>query len=72
MVSETFSPPFPTSPFIEVSLYGNENVPNFPTYRGSPFIETPLMEVPLYCETNTYNRRIRCNVVILNIEIMLS
>ena len=28
----------------------NKNVPNFPTYRGSPFIETPLIEVPLYDE----------------------
>ena len=24
-----------------------KNVPNFPTYRGSPFIENPLIEVPL-------------------------
>ena len=23
-------------------------VPNFPTYIGSPFIEIPLIEVPLY------------------------
>ena len=23
----------------------NENGPNLPTYRGSPFIETPLIEV---------------------------
>ena len=46
MVFETFRPPFK-----EVScMKMNKNVPNFPTYRGSPFIETQLIEVPLYLQ----------------------
>ena len=28
----------------------NKNAPIFPTYRGSPFIETPVIEVPLYLQ----------------------
>ena len=44
MVSETFRPPFPNSPLKRlVCMEMNKNFPNFPTYRGSPFIETPLI-----------------------------
>ena len=31
----------------------NIKFPNFPTYIASPFIETPLIEVPLYLFFNT-------------------
>ena len=35
MISETSRPPFPTSLFIEVSLYGNEyKSSKIPTYSG--------------------------------------
>ena len=35
IISETFRPPLPTSPHIEVNFYvKNKKVPKFPTYRG--------------------------------------
>ena len=40
----------------------NKNVPKFPTYRGSPFIETPLIEVVMYLKgllRNIQNAHIR-------------
>ena len=53
MVSEMFRPTFPTSPFKRlVCMEMNINVPNFPTYRGSPFIKTPFIEVPQYIMNN--------------------
>ena len=36
MISEKFRPPFPTSPFIDVTLYGNEQIfPSSPIYRDT-------------------------------------
>ena len=48
-------PPFPTSHLKRlVCMEMNKNVPNFLTYRGSPFIETPLIEVHCSCNVNSF------------------
>ena len=44
---------------------------NCPTYRGSPFIETPFIEVPLYLCFSNPKTRYNSNIFFDNLEFLI-